>query len=189
MNLVDLDHRKNAYPKDLSGGERQRVALIRSLINEPKMLLLDEPFSSLDEILRDRVRKSTFEILKDLKISTLFVTHSIEEASMYSDRVIVMQEGKIIGIGTPKELYEHPSCKEVAEFLYKENVFDDYFLKKEDIEIKPGSEYKIDRKSFVNGEYRYEVGKFIVYTSDEYSLGDEVDLEIKRRRIYEESTC
>lgn len=189
LNLVDLDHRKNAYPKDLSGGERQRVALIRSLINEPKMLLLDEPFSSLDEILRDRVRKSTFEILKDLKISTLFVTHSIEEASMYSDRVIVMQEGKIIGIGTPKELYEHPSCKEVAEFLYKENVFDDYFLKKEDIEIKPGSEYKIDRKSFVNGEYRYEVGKFIVYTSDEYSLGDEVDLEIKRRRGYEESTC
>lgn len=188
LDLVDLNHRKNAYPKDLSGGERQRVALIRSLINEPKMLLLDEPFSSLDEILRDRVRKSTFEILKDLKITTLFVTHSIEEASMYSDRVIVMQEGKIIGIGTPKELYEHPSCKEVAEFLYKENVFDDYFLKKEDIKIKPGSGYRIDRKSFVSGEYRYEIGKYIVYSSGEYELGDEVDLEIKRR-TYEKSTC
>ena len=188
LELVDLNHRKNAYPKDLSGGEKQRVALIRSLINEPKMLLLDEPFSSLDEILRDRVRKSTFEILQDLKISTLFVTHSIEEASMYSDRVIVMQEGRIIGIGTPKELYEHPSCKEVAEFLYKENVFDDYFLKKEDIKIKPGREYSIDRKSFVNGEYRYEIGKYIAYSSDEYNIGDEVDLEIKRR-TYEKSTC
>lgn len=188
LDLVDLNHRKNAYPKDLSGGERQRVALIRSLINEPKMLLLDEPFSSLDEILRDRVRKSTFEILKDLKISTLFVTHSIEESSMYSDRVIVMQEGKIIGIGTPKELYEHPSCKEVAEFLYKENVFDDYFLKKEDIKIKPRSEYSLDRKGFVNGEYRYEIGKYIAYSSDEYNIGDEVDLEIKRR-TYEKSTC
>lgn len=99
-----------------------------------------------------------------------------------------MQEGKILGIGKAKDLYQSPANKKVAEILYKDNVFDDYFLTKEDIEIYPGSKYHIDRKNFVNGEFRYEVGQYVVYSTSEYDLGDRVDIDIKWRRYYEKSS-
>lgn len=187
LKLVDLTHKKNSYPKDLSGGERQRVALIRSLIVSPKILLLDEPFSSLDEILRDMVRNKTFEILRKFEISTIFVTHSIDEATIFSDRVIILKDGRIIGNDSPKNLYENPKTFEVAKFLYKENVFSDYFIKREDIEIVEGNDFEIENKSFVNGYFKYKIGDYFVYSKDEFEIGNRVSIFIKKRNYYEKS--
>lgn len=167
-------------------GEKPMIMMRACMLNKKEMTWVRgwlRPFlGSL------RIPTKSFDILKKLKISTIFVTHSMEEAAMYSDRIIIMQEGKILGIGKAKDLYQSPANKKVAEILYNDNVFDNYFLTKEDIEIYPGSKYHIDRKNVVNGEFRYEVGQYVVYSTSEYDLGDRVDIDIKWRRYYEKSS-
>lgn len=129
MGLEGLEKR---YPNELSGGQRQRVALARALAVEPKVLLLDEPFSNLDEQLREEMRRFVCELQEELKITTIFVTHDIEEALMSSRRVVVMQEGQVQQVGTPESLYKAPVNYTVAKMLgtrsfiwgtLKENLF------------------------------------------------------------------
>lgn len=114
MGLEGLGHR---YPNELSGGQRQRVALARALVVEPKVLLLDEPFSNLDEHLRDEMRRFVCDLQEELGITTIFVTHDIEEALMSSSRVVVMLNGEIQQIARPKDLYDQPCNYAVAKML------------------------------------------------------------------------
>lgn len=102
-----------AYPHLLSGGQQQRVALARALAPSPRVMLLDEPFSSLDARLRDQIRDDTLHILKDLGTATLLVTHDPEEAMFMADRIALMRQGRIVQMGTPTELY----CKPVDPFV------------------------------------------------------------------------
>lgn len=123
MNLIQMKGSEKKYPQNLSGGQRQRVAIARALAVSPKVLLLDEPFSSLDSNLRHEMREFIRELQKKLLITTVLVTHDKEEALMTSDRVAVMLDGKIIQYDTPENIYRHPKNIEVADFLGEKNYF------------------------------------------------------------------
>ncbi|HIC00509.1 TPA: ABC transporter ATP-binding protein [Candidatus Poribacteria bacterium] len=120
VNLEGLDKRR---PSQLSGGQQQRVALARTLVTEPGLLLLDEPLSNLDAKLRIQMREELLRLQRELGITTIYVTHDQEEALITSTRIAVMSEGKIIQEGTPKEIYELPYTKSVADFVGTSNLF------------------------------------------------------------------
>lgn len=117
------DH-KDRGPSELSGGQQQRVALARAIAPKPQLVLLDEPFSNLDAMLRDSTRKEVRAILKKAGMSAVLVTHDQEEALSFADRVAVMNEGRIEQIGTPEEVYYKPKTKFVAQFLGRTNLFE-----------------------------------------------------------------
>ncbi|HZS32898.1 MAG TPA: ABC transporter ATP-binding protein, partial [Methylomirabilota bacterium] len=119
VNLAGLGAR---YPGQLSGGQQQRVALARALVLNPDVLLLDEPLSSLDAQIRVQVRAEIRKLQQALGITTLYVTHDQEEALSLSDRVAVMRDGRILQLGRPRELYEHPRTRFVAEFVGTNNL-------------------------------------------------------------------
>lgn len=115
---------KDRSPAELSGGQQQRVALARAIAPEPELILLDEPFSNLDAMLRTVTRKEVRSIIKKARMSAVLVTHDQEEALSFADRVGVMNNGKIEQIGTPEEVYYKPKTKFVAQFLGKTNLFE-----------------------------------------------------------------
>ncbi|SMH44462.1 sulfate/molybdate ABC transporter ATP-binding protein [Azospirillum agricola] len=124
LELVQLGHFSDRYPAQLSGGQRQRVALARALAIEPKVLLLDEPFGALDAKVRKELRRWLRKLHDDIHITSVFVTHDQEEALELADRVVVMSQGRIEQIGSPAEVYDHPSSAFVYEFLGQVNRFD-----------------------------------------------------------------
>lgn len=117
------DH-KFKSPAELSGGQQQRVALARAIAPEPELVLLDEPFSNLDAMLRDSTRKEVRSILKKAGMSAVLVTHDQEEALSFADRIAVMNNGRIEQIGTPEEVYYKPRTRFVAQFLGRTNLFE-----------------------------------------------------------------
>lgn len=112
----------NVLPKNLSGGQRQRVSLARAIVRNPKLFLMDEPLSNLDAKLRDQVGDLILTTHKKLQATTLFVTHSQEEAMSLADRIIVLKDGVIQQIGTPHEIYEKPKNRFVAEFIGRPTI-------------------------------------------------------------------
>lgn len=123
MELLELTGLEMRYPYELSGGQQQRVSLARALIIKPEVLLLDEPLSNLDARLRQSARERIRRDLKKLKITAIYVTHDQAEAFAISDRIAVMEKGKIQQIGTPREIYETPANETVAEFIGAINIF------------------------------------------------------------------
>jgi spermidine/putrescine ABC transporter ATP-binding subunit len=124
LRLVHLEQFASRYPAQLSGGQRQRVALARAIVIRPEVLLLDEPLAALDLKLREELQVEIKRVQSALKITTLFVTHDQGEALSMSDRVAVMQDGRIIQIDTPEALYERPNCRYVANFVGRTNLLD-----------------------------------------------------------------
>ena len=124
LDIVGLGHAAGRYPHELSGGMQQRVALARALAIEPRVLLLDEPLSALDALVRVQLREEIRRVQTQLGITTLYVTHDQEEALSVSDRVAVMRGGKIEQIGPPSEIYGAPATRFVAEFIGTMNRLD-----------------------------------------------------------------
>jgi iron(III) transport system ATP-binding protein len=124
LELVELAPLAGRYPHELSGGQQQRVALARALVYSPSVLLLDEPFSNLDAKLRERARTWLKELQRELRITTLFVTHDQDEALALSDRVLVMRDGNVLQVGTPVEVYRRPADRFVAEFVGRCNFLE-----------------------------------------------------------------
>ena len=124
LALVGLEHLGARYPSELSGGQQQRVAVARALVLEPQVLLFDEPLSNLDAKLRRSVRDEIRDLQQKLGLTVVYVTHDQEEALAVSDRIIVMNKGRIAQIGTPRELYETPSDLFVANFIGESNIVD-----------------------------------------------------------------
>ncbi|WP_022653645.1 sulfate/molybdate ABC transporter ATP-binding protein [Aquaspirillum serpens] len=123
LKLVQLDWLADAYPAQLSGGQRQRIALARSLAVEPRVLLLDEPFGALDAKVRKDLRRWLRRLHDEMHITSVFVTHDQEEALEVSDRVVVMNHGRIEQAGRPDEIYETPATPFVTQFLGDVNLF------------------------------------------------------------------
>jgi iron(III) transport system ATP-binding protein len=117
LALIDLRGHGDRYPHELSGGERQRVALARALAAEPRLVLLDEPFASLDPNLRDRLRGEIVDVLRATGTPTLFVTHDQTEALIAGDRIAVMRAGRLEQIGGPEDVYDRPANRFVAAFM------------------------------------------------------------------------
>ena len=122
LELVGLGGYGHRATNQLSGGQQQRVALARSLVLEPKILLLDEPFASLDQHLRERLREEVRDIQQRLKITTLFVTHGQDEALALSDRIVVMRDGRVEQVAPPAEVYREPATPFVAGFIGTMNL-------------------------------------------------------------------
>lgn len=121
LEQLGMERFAQEYPHTLSGGQQQRVALARALAPSPQLMLLDEPFSSLDARLRDQIRDDTLHVLKDVGAGALLVTHDPEEAMFMADRIALMREGRIVQIGTPQELYCTPNDPFVVRFFGEVN--------------------------------------------------------------------
>jgi len=122
LDMVGLSGFENRNPHQLSGGQQQRVALARTLAPEPELILLDEPFSNLDALLRQGTRQEVRELLKEKGMSAVLVTHDQEEALSFADRVAVMRSGQIEQVGTPEDVYYQPRTLFVAQFLGRTNL-------------------------------------------------------------------
>ena len=123
LTIVQLDSFENRKIWEMSGGQQQRVALARAIVNEPKLLLLDEPMAALDRKLRKEMQIELQDLQRQLGITFVLVTHDQEEALSMSDRICVMREGRIVQFGSPQELYDRPNSRYVADFVGTSNFF------------------------------------------------------------------
>jgi putrescine transport system ATP-binding protein len=139
LNLVKLTQFAKRKPHQLSGGQRQRVALARSLVKRPKLLLLDEPLGALDKKLREHTQFELVNLQEQLGVTFMVVTHDQEEAMTLATRIGVMDAGRIVQIGTPKDIYEYPSCKFVAEFIGNVNMFQGRMIEDEPDHVRIAS--------------------------------------------------
>jgi spermidine/putrescine transport system ATP-binding protein len=124
LDLVRLSGMERRKPSELSGGQQQRVAIARAIVNKPRILLLDEPLSALDYRLRKQMQKELRQLQRNLGIAFILVTHDQEEAFAMSDRVVVMRDGSIEQIGSPRQIYEEPVNLHVARFVGEINILD-----------------------------------------------------------------
>ena len=122
LKLVNLDGFENRYPDSLSGGQQQRIAIARAIVNEPKVLLLDEPLGALDLKLRQDMQYELIRLKNELGITFIYVTHDQEEALTMSDTIVVMNQGYIQQIGTPEDIYNEPENAFVADFIGESNI-------------------------------------------------------------------
>ena len=124
LRLVQLTAFAKRKPHQLSGGQQQRVALARSLAKRPQLLLLDEPLGALDKKLREQTQFELVNIIESVGVTCVMVTHDQEEAMTMASRIAVMRQGKVLQVGTPREIYEQPNCRFVADFIGNVNLFE-----------------------------------------------------------------
>lgn len=173
LELVKMSGLENRYPRELSGGQRQRVAISRALVVEPELLLLDEPLSNLDAKLRHELRAEIKRLQKEIGVTTIFVTHDQEEALSMSDRVVVMNAGKIEQISTPTEIYNHPKTEFVFQFIGKSNCFEGNVsaVDKRKVAVKIGSDIThVDTNNVMGNE-------------SDLKTGDDVKLYIRPEKL------
>ena len=141
LHLVGLDGFDDRYPDSLSGGQAQRVQIARAIVNEPKVLLLDEPLSALDLKLRQDMQYELIRLKEELGITFIYVTHDQEEALTMSDTIVVMNGGRIQQIGTPEDIYNEPENAFVADFIGDGNIFDAIMIRDRLVQIL-GAEFE-----------------------------------------------
>lgn len=175
--------------KELSGGEQQRVAIARSMVLNPKLLLLDEPLSNLDVHLRDVMRKEIKRIQKQFGITMIIVTHDQEDAFKLADRVIVINEGHIEQVGTPEELYKEPKNSFISSFIGENNIIDESLvIRPEEISIKldNSGEGKVVDVTYLGATVEYLVETpdgntlkvLTMSTAERFNIGDKVLVQI-----------
>ncbi len=169
LELVELSGLGERYPAQLSGGQQQRVALARSLAYEPKIILLDEPLSNLDAKLRERTRGELKRLLHKIGVTSMYVTHDQEEAFVISDRIIIMNQGKVLQEGSAEEIYERPANEFVADFMGRANILPG---KAEEIE---GDEVRV---AVVGMDEVLHAVK-----ADQISTGDDCTVSMRSNRI------
>lgn len=163
LNLVALDGLENRYPHELSGGQQQRVALARALAQKPKILILDEPFSNLDTSLKLQLRDEIFTILKKTNITTLFITHDMNDAIYIADEIVVLKEGEIIQKGEIKALYKKPNNLYIASLFSEVNVLKSNHLELFDFTPKKQKIYAIRHQDFmINEKAEYQTNGIVL---------------------------
>jgi spermidine/putrescine transport system ATP-binding protein len=169
LDMVQLAHRASAKPNQLSGGQRQRVALARALINEPEVLLLDEPLGALDLKLRQAMQIELKDLQERVGITFIYVTHDQEEALTMSDRIGVMNEGKLLQIGTPQEIYEHPASRFVADFIGEINLLPAEVVDSHSVKLLGGQIVKAETGATAGSEVTVAIRpeRFELYDLDE----------------------
>jgi len=189
LKIVGLEGYEKNSVGELSGGQQQRVALARALVLQPKILLLDEPFSNLDAKLKIAMREEIKELQKRLGISMIFVTHDQEEALSISDRIVVMSNGEIVQIGKPEEIYYSPKNRYVAEFIGKINFLEIGNKRPEEIKMRRDNsgDAVILNREFMGATTLFVVERlekkiYVTISGEEalkYRVGDRVVLELK----------
>ncbi len=151
LRLVKLEGFGNRSVATLSGGQQQRVAIARAIVNRPKVLLLDEPLGALDLKLRQEMQYELKEMQRELGITFVYVTHDQEEALTMSDTIVIMNQGRILQIGTPEDIYNEPNCRFVANFIGDSNLFDGIMREDGLIEFA-GRQFRCVDKGFAKDE-------------------------------------
>ncbi len=170
LNLVQLGKMANRFPRQLSGGQQQRVALARAIVKEPRVLLLDEPLGALDLKLRKQMQFELKHMQRNLGITFIYVTHDQEEALTMSDRIAVMNLGKVLQIGNPQEIYDRPKTRFVADFIGETN-----FLPATVQELHANNEATV----LVAGEHPLRVNS----TDKTVKVGDNVTIAIRPEKM------
>ena len=189
LEKVGLASYEKKKIKELSGGEQQRVAIARSMVLNPKLLLLDEPLSNLDVHLRDVMRKEIKKIQKQFGVTMIIVTHDQEDAFKLADRVIVINEGHIEQVGTPEELYKEPKNNFISNFIGENNIIDENLvIRPEEISIKLDSsgEGKVVDVTYLGATVEYLVETsdgdtlkvLTMSTAERFNSGDKVSIQI-----------
>ena len=175
LNLVQLEGHAHKKPNQLSGGQKQRVAIARALINQPSVLLLDEPLSALDAKLRQRMLIELDTIHDTIGITFIYVTHDQQEALSVSDRLAVMNQGNVLQVGTPHDIYESPATDFVARFIGETNLFDATVISVE----------KMNREwvEYITELEIPELGRIKVTTVDDVGPGQTVSFTIRPEKI------
>ena len=165
LKAVGLDHLADREATKLSGGQQQRLALARALVMEPKLLLLDEPLSNLDAKLRELMRFELKRLQRELRITTVYVTHDQSEALALSHEIAVMRDGKIVQIGPPRAIYDRPNSQFVADFVGSTNFVDGTVSVRDELD----HHYHVSTAS----------GDMLAYSTDSLGVGDRVVLSIR----------
>ncbi|MEE3489025.1 MAG: ABC transporter ATP-binding protein [Bulleidia sp.] len=201
LNLVNLPGCEKKYPSQMSGGQQQRIAIARSLLLKPHLLLLDEPFSALDAKIRQQMREELKRLQQKTGITIVFVTHDQEEAMALSHRIVVMNKGKIEQIGTPEEIYDNPVSEYVASFIGENNFIKEgektIAVRPEDITVIPG---KTDGNLIGTVSTIMLMGHYVVITvkhedevikcninrelSEKIKVGDDVTLVYGKHHVF-----
>ncbi len=201
LRLVKMSGSESKYPSAMSGGQQQRIAIARSLLLQPEVLLLDEPFSALDAKIRLQMREELRKIQTDLNITVVFVTHDQEEAMMLSDRIVVMSKGHIEQEGSPRGIYNHPASRFVASFIGEMNFLEDgdgkqIAVRPEYVMVRPGGDGELTgvvRTIMMLGHYTemtLDTPKGLVKAyitaeaAERFAKGDTVSLELHTTHEY-----
>lgn len=171
LSIVKLDGFQDRYPRELSGGQQQRVALARAIVLEPDILLLDEPLSNLDALLREQMRFEIGQIHKNFGITTIYVTHDQTEAMVISDKIVILDKGIIMQQGTPSDIYSKPQNKFVAGFMGTTNFISG------NVESVSGDRIAMRTKS---GKTVWGIG---VVTDNQASAGKNCDAAVRTENI------
>lgn len=206
LKKLELEDKKYKYPNELSGGERQRVSIGRALVTEPKLLLMDEPFSALDYNLKKAMQKLVKNLQKELRITTLFITHDRDEAFTLGDRLGIVENGKLIALDRGEKLFNYPKTLYVAKFLGIENIFlrekfEKIFNYKSEVTTKylgiSGQDIKIVENGKTQGkvvDMNFSMGRYIVeievkdekincITNVRLEIGDMVFMDFEEKNI------
>ena len=197
LEIVGLKGYENRYPSELSGGEKQRVALARSLIVKPKLLLMDEPLSALDAKLRDQMQVEIRRIQREFNITTIFVTHDQKEAFVMADEIIILDQGRIVNQGRPDKIYNQPKNSFTLDFIGQKNFIGDSYVRPEKIELaNDGEEFQIKDLTFFGPTIELKIEnqdkklKMLVLNQDfSYKVGDKIKVKYKEEQINENPTC
>ena len=184
LEMIDLGGYEKKYPHELSGGEQQRVSIARVLATNPNIILLDEPFSSIDTLLKAQIEKDLLALIKKSGKTAIFVTHDPKEAMAISDKIVFIQDGKIIQYDTPQNIYYKPKSKELASFFGIANFIDEkcyrlnqIHLKKEDGMYKAKLNHAVFRGEYYELHINIEVNQkqypFVVFDYDSFHKEEE----------------
>lgn len=194
LKTVKLEDYYKRYPHQLSGGQQQRVAFARAIINNPEIILFDEPLSALDANLREKMRFELVNLVKKIGITVVYVTHDQVEAMSMSDKVIVINKGNVLQNDSPEAIYNGPSDKFVAQFVGKSNFINDGIIRPEKVslvEIENSTEYEgsVENISYMGNCYELTVrtisNKFWkIYASERKSNGEKIKFYIKNSDIH-----
>lgn len=197
VNTVRLTGMEYRYPHQLSGGQQQRVALARAVVTKPRLVLFDEPLSALDAILRDQMRVEMMELVRQIGLTALYVTHDQEEAMSMSDEIIVMKDGEILQQAEPEQIYRKPAHSFVARFVGKSNwlAADEQAIRPEHIRWVPDDTSLVFPGTVYNASYlgsRYEIhldmgdkGLWTAYHEQRLPVGEAIQVYVSPQDIYE----
>ena len=196
LRIVGLNGYEKRYPSELSGGEKQRVALARSLVVRPKILLMDEPLSALDAKLRSEMQFEIRRIQREFNITTIFVTHDQKEAFVMADEIIIINHGELVAKGAPQDIYNHPKNEFTLDFIGNKNIIKGKYVRPE--KIRPdanGEEFVINDITF-NGETieldiendEHKLEMLILNDDVNYQIGDKIKVKYEMEDIDESTT-
>lgn len=198
LEMVRLNGLEKRFPHELSGGQQQRVAFARAVVLKPQLVLFDEPLSAVDAILREEMRAEITNLVHNIGLTAIYVTHDQSEALAMSDEIVVMNKGQILQVGSPEEIYNEPKEAFVAKFIGKSNwlIPEKTLIRPEHIHLMPIEDERVENYegtiktvSYVGDRYEILVdvinmGSFIVYDSKRRQKGDKIKLFIKKSDIY-----